>query len=96
MDEPEQPELSTADADFVTDHLLVGGDFDTQDNELAVRQLTELVEAGLTHVVDARIEWSDEDWVSSSLPRSATCTTASTTRGSGCRGSGSTAASTSH
>ena len=40
-------ELATADADFVTDHLLVGGDLDTQDNELAVRQLTELV-AGQT------------------------------------------------
>ena len=60
--------LSTADADFVTDHLLVGGDLDTQDNELAVRQLSELVEAGLTHVVDARIEWSDEDWVSQLAP----------------------------
>ncbi len=66
--EPNPRELSTADADFVTDHLLVGGDFDTQDNELAVRQLTELVEAGLTHVVDARIEWSDEDWVSQLAP----------------------------
>ena len=28
-------DLTTADAAFVTDHLLVGGDLDTQDNELA-------------------------------------------------------------
>ena len=68
MENQSAPELSTADADFVTGHLLVGGDLDTQDNELAVRQLTELVDSGLTHVVDARIEWSDEDWVSQLAP----------------------------
>jgi dual specificity phosphatase 3 len=68
MENRNPPDLATADAAFVTDQLLVGGDFDTQDTELAVRQLTELVEAGLTHVVDARIEWSDEDWVAQLAP----------------------------
>ena len=60
--------LRTADAAFVTRHLLVGGDLDTSDPDLAARQLAELVEAGVTHVVDARIEWSDEEWVAERGP----------------------------
>lgn len=68
MENRNRPDLTSADAAFVTDHLLVGGDFDTQDTELAVRQLTELVEAGMTHVIDARVEWTDEEWVSQLAP----------------------------
>ncbi len=62
------PALSVADADFVTPQLLVGGDLDTRDEALATRQLEELVDAGVTHVVDARIEWSDEQWVAALVP----------------------------
>lgn len=68
MDHPPRPALDTADASFVTSQLLVGGDLDTNDAELAAAQLRELVEAGLTHVVDARIEWSDEQWVAEMAP----------------------------
>ena len=68
MDQPRPPVLSTANAAFVTDQLLVGGDLDTRDTELATSQLRELVEAGVTHVVDARIEWNDEEWVSEHAP----------------------------
>ena len=68
MSEPPLPELTTADAAFVTPALLVGGDLDTRDAGLAARQLDELVEAGVTHVVDARIEWSDEHWVAEVAP----------------------------
>ena len=63
------PQLRTADAAFVTDHLLVGGDLDTRDEQLAASQLHELVEAGVTHVIDARVEWSDEQWVAQLAPR---------------------------
>jgi dual specificity phosphatase 3 len=63
------PMLSTADAAFVTARLLVGGDLDTTDEELATRQLRELVEAGVTHVVDVRIEWNDERWVAEAAPQ---------------------------
>jgi hypothetical protein len=66
--DPTPPALHTADAAFVTPHLLVGGDLDTTDNELASRQLAELLEAGVTHLVDARIEWSDEQWVAEAAP----------------------------
>ncbi len=68
MANPRSPVLTTADAAFVTPHLLVGGDLDTQDLGLAADQLRELVEAGVTHVVDARIEWSDEEWVAENAP----------------------------
>jgi protein-tyrosine phosphatase len=62
------PRLDTADAVFVTSHLLVGGDLDTADEEHAAEQLRELLDAGVTHVVDARIEWSDEQWLAERAP----------------------------
>jgi dual specificity phosphatase 3 len=68
MDPRPVPALVTADAAFVTPQLLVGGDLDTTDADLAVSQLRELVEVGVTHVVDARIEWSDEQWVAEQAP----------------------------
>jgi protein-tyrosine phosphatase len=68
MDDRALPALSTANAAFVTPHLLVGGDLDTRDSELAASQLRELVEVGVTHLVDARIEWSDKEWVADTAP----------------------------
>ena len=64
--EPRQPEL--ANAVFVTDRLLVGGDLDARDPDLAERQLAELVELGVTHVVDVRVEWDDFDYVAERAP----------------------------
>ncbi len=60
--------LTTADAAFVTDHLLVGGDLDTRDEQLAASQLHELREVGVSHLVDARVEWDDEQWVARLAP----------------------------
>ncbi|MET0998699.1 MAG: dual specificity protein phosphatase [Marmoricola sp.] len=68
MSNRDLPALSRANAAFVTPHLLVGGDLDTRDLGLATDQLRELVDAGVTHVVDARIEWSDEEWVAETAP----------------------------
>ena len=51
--------LADANAHFVTDRLLVGGDLDVFDADLASRQLVELVDAGVTHVVDCRFELDD-------------------------------------
>jgi dual specificity phosphatase 3 len=65
---PAPRELLVADAAFVTDRLLVGGDLDTRDEQLASRQLDELVDAGVTHVIDTRIEWDDQDWVARRAP----------------------------
>ncbi|MBS43049.1 MAG: hypothetical protein CMH83_07825 [Nocardioides sp.] len=53
------PALSVANASFVTDRLLVGGDLESTDPTLAAAQVTELVDAGVTHVLDARLEWDD-------------------------------------
>lgn len=69
MDSPNDPQLVTANAAFVTPHLLVGGDLDAQDEDLAARQLDELVRVGVTHVIDARIEWSDEQLVAELAPQ---------------------------
>ncbi len=58
--------LSLANASFVTDRLLVGGDLHPQ-RDTALDQAWELAQAGVTHVLDARIEWRD-DQVWSGLP----------------------------
>ena len=53
----QQPQV--ANAQFVADRLLVGGDLDLFDNDHALRQRAELIDTGVTHVVDCRIEWDD-------------------------------------
>jgi hypothetical protein len=55
------PRLERANASFVTDRLLVGGDLDLYDNHRAVEQLGELLEVGVTHVVDCRYEADDAE-----------------------------------
>ena len=56
-------EFREANASFVTERLLVGGDLDLYDDEKAVRQFVELVvEGGVTHVVDCRVEADDTDF----------------------------------
>jgi dual specificity phosphatase 3 len=60
--------LRIADASFVTGQLLTGGDLDIDDNRRAEAQLAELVARGLTHIVDVRIEWSDQYFVSQAAP----------------------------
>ncbi len=62
------PLLRSANAHFVTDNLLIGGDLDYRSRELATEQVVELHEAGVTHIIDVRVEWSDEDWVAELLP----------------------------
>ncbi len=54
------PLLRLANASFVTDRLVVGGDLHPQE-EIALDQALELVGAGVTHVLDARIEWRDHE-----------------------------------
>lgn len=63
---PRQPKI--ANAHFVTDQVLIGGDLDAWDGELAVRQLLELLQLGVTHVLDVRVEWSDEELVAQLAP----------------------------
>lgn len=60
--------LATARAGFVTDRLLVGGDLDSIDPDLARAQLAELVDRGVTHILDTRLEWSDEQYVAEHAP----------------------------
>ena len=57
-----------ANIDFVTERIAIGGDLDTERTEVARTQLDGLVEAGITHIVDCRGEWSDEDFVARWAP----------------------------
>ena len=61
------PQLSLANADFVTASLAVGGDLSPRFVE-ARAQLDELVAAGITHIADLRDEWSDEELVATWHP----------------------------
>jgi len=56
------PHLESANASFVTPRLLVGGDL-SSDRDRAADQLHELVAAGVTHIIDVRIEATDERFV---------------------------------
>ena len=54
------PVLDLANAHFVTEFLAVGGDL-AYDNEEAAAQAIELVDAGITHVLDVRHERDDSE-----------------------------------
>lgn len=82
------PRLNRASAHFVTPQLAVGGDLDPS-LLVALRQLDELVAAGITHIVDVRIEASDADLVARRWPHVRSSTMASTTSGSASPRSGS-------
>jgi hypothetical protein len=54
-------------ADPVTDWLLTGGDLHHHD-EVARRDLDGLLGLGVTHILDLRSEWSDEEFVARHAP----------------------------
>jgi protein-tyrosine phosphatase len=51
----------------LTDQIVISGDLH-EDQERAVEQLREWKQAGISHVLDTRIEWSDEELVANSAP----------------------------
>jgi predicted protein tyrosine phosphatase len=55
------PQARYANLSFVTPQLAVGGDLDAGDRTHGLIQLMELVQLGVTHVVDVRSEWSDAE-----------------------------------
>lgn len=59
--------FAVADAVFVTDRIAVGADLAANFGR-AEAQLTELVDSGITHIVDLRSEWSDEALVHAWAP----------------------------
>ncbi len=62
------PELTAANAVFVTERIAVGGDLSPH-FATARTQLDELIAAGITHIVDLRSEWSDEVLVQTWAPQ---------------------------
>lgn len=61
------PRLGIANAEFVTPTLAIGGDLDPTLFR-ALDQLGELAEAGITHILDVRIEGSDAEFVARHHP----------------------------
>jgi hypothetical protein len=51
----------------ITDQIVISGDLD-EDPERAVEQLQTWTDAGITHVLDTRIEWSDANLVADNVP----------------------------
>lgn len=62
------PSFRAANASPITRELWIGGDLDIFRPDVADAQLTELVEAGLTHIIDVRMEWDDSTWVTAAAP----------------------------
>lgn len=57
------PQFRVVNAHFITDQLAVGGDLDMYDDALALSQVVELFEVGITHILDVRMEADDsETW----------------------------------
>jgi dual specificity phosphatase 3 len=60
--------FTTANAHFVTPRLAVAGDLDNYDPGLAGRQAHDLQAHGISHVLDVRQEWNDEELMRSLAP----------------------------
>lgn len=73
MTESDLRDFEIANASVVTDRLWIGGDLSTYDEELAGRELDELVGRGLTNILDVREEWSDQEQVARAHPELAYC-----------------------
>ncbi|MCW2672985.1 MAG: dual specificity protein phosphatase [Frankiales bacterium] len=61
------PLVRHANLHFVTPRLAVGGDLHPKPLT-AADQLNDIDNVGITHIVDCRIEWSDEDLFAENLP----------------------------
>ena len=60
--------FTTANATYIDPRLAVGGDLDEISRHRARAQLDELVCHGITHILDLRIEYSDEELVADLAP----------------------------
>lgn len=57
-----------ANASQVTSQLWIGGDLEVRQPTLAAIQLSELEARGITDIVDVRLEWNDEEWITATKP----------------------------
>ncbi|MDQ3612351.1 MAG: dual specificity protein phosphatase family protein [Actinomycetota bacterium] len=62
------PTAKFANIHFVAPQLAFGGDLSPHDAELSGQQFAEIGKLGITHVVDVRIEWSDEQTFAEQAP----------------------------
>ena len=64
----ELPIAESANLHFVTPQLAIGGDLNAYDDTLASAQLDDLLRLGITHVLDVRLEWDDEQTFADRAP----------------------------
>ena len=62
------PNAEFANLHFVTPTLAIGGDINADDDDLAGMQFAEICSLGITHIVDVRVEHSDEDVFTHAAP----------------------------
>lgn len=62
------PTAKFANLHFVTSQLAIGGDLATDDDDLAFVQFAEILDLGITHIIDVRIEWSDAETFAGHAP----------------------------
>jgi dual specificity phosphatase 3 len=61
--------MTMANISRITDHLFTGGDLPLHlGPDAMASHLHEMQDAGLTHILDNRMEWSDEDFVATHGP----------------------------
>lgn len=71
---PTTVESSVANISRVTDRVWTGGDLPSDLGEAAMlADLAEMQKAGITHILDNRIEWSDEAFVEAHAPNMTYC-----------------------
>ena len=58
-----------ANVSQVAPNLWIGGDLQVRQLTVGEVQLAELVDLGITDIVDCRLEWSDEEWVANVEPQ---------------------------
>lgn len=61
-------EIMHSNVSPVTKQLWIGGDLEVRQPTLAAIQLNELDALGITDIVDVRLEWDDEEWVTAAKP----------------------------
>jgi dual specificity phosphatase 3 len=61
--------MTMANISRITDHLFTGGDLPLHlGSDAMLLHLQEMQDAGITHILDNRMEWSDEAFVASHAP----------------------------
>ena len=62
-------ESTVANISRITDRIWTGGDLSSLGDEAMLADLAEIQSAGISHIIDNRIEWSDQAFVEAHAPK---------------------------